>query len=80
MTGRSETLADEVDNRQLRFCSNVTETADGTIYFTESTSAFTYADYMAAILEARGRAASFRDPDGTVLTLVPGLYFANGLR
>jgi sugar lactone lactonase YvrE len=35
---------------------------------------------MAAILEARGRGSLFRrDPDGTVLTLVPGLYFANGL-
>jgi sugar lactone lactonase YvrE len=79
-TGRWQTLADHVDNRHLRFCSNVTETADGTIYFTESTSAFTYADYMAAILEARGRGSLFRrDPDGTVLTLVPGLYFANGL-
>ena len=79
-TGALETLADEVDNRKLRFCSNVTETADGTIYFTESTSAFSYADYMAAILEARGRGSLFRrDPDGTVLTLVPGLYFANGL-
>jgi sugar lactone lactonase YvrE len=79
-TGRFETLADEVDYRKLRFCSNVTETADGTIYFTESTSAFTYADYMAAILEARGRGSLFRrDTDGTVRTLVPGLYFANGL-
>ena len=79
-TGTFETLADEVDNRKLRFCSNVTETADGTIYFTESTSAFTYAHYVAAILEARGRGSLFRrDPDGTVLTLVPGLYFANGL-
>jgi hypothetical protein len=78
-TGDIETLADEVDNRKLRFCSNVTQTADGTIYFTESTSAFTYADYMAAILEARGRGSLFRlDPDGTVVTLVSGLYFPNG--
>lgn len=79
-TGTFETLVDEVDNRQLRFCSNVTETADGTIYFTESTSAFTYAHSLAAILEARPRGSLFRrDPDGTVLTVLPGLYFANGL-
>ena len=79
-TGEFEILVDEVDGRPLRFCSNVTETADGTIYFTESTSAFTYADMLAPILEARGRGSLFRrDPDGTVLTLVPGLYFANGL-
>ncbi len=49
-TGTFETLVDEVDGRPLRFCSNVTETADGTIYFTESTSAFTYADYAGADL------------------------------
>jgi sugar lactone lactonase YvrE len=79
-SGELETLVDVVDNRKLRFCSNVTETADGTLYFTESTSAFTYAHYTGAILEARGRGSLFRrDPDGTVLTVVPGLYFANGV-
>ncbi len=65
-SGKFETLVDEVDSRKLRFCSNVTETDDGTIYFTESTSAFTYADYMGALFEARGRGSLFRrDPDGT---------------
>jgi sugar lactone lactonase YvrE len=79
-SGKFETLVDEVDGRQLRFCSNATETPDGTIYFTESTSAFTYEHSLAGVLEARGRGSLFRrDPDGTVLTLVPGLYFANGL-
>ena len=79
-TGRIETLVDEVDGRKLRFCSNVTETPDGAIYFTESTSAFTYADMLAPILEARARGSLFRrDPDGTARTLVSGLYFANGL-
>lgn len=79
-TGDIETLADEVDGRKLRFCSNVTETADGTIYFTESTSEFTYADFMAPLIEARARGGLYcREPDGTVRTLVPGLYFANGL-
>jgi len=79
-SGKLETLVDQVDGRQLRFCSNATETADGTIYFTESTSAFTYAHSLAAVLEARARGSLFRrDPDGTVLTIVPGLYFANGL-
>ena len=73
-TGKFETLVDEVDGRSLRFCSNVTEMPDGTIFFTESTSAFTYAHYLGAILEARARGSLFRrDPDGTVLTVVPGL-------
>jgi sugar lactone lactonase YvrE len=79
-SGTFETLVDEVDGRRLQFCSNVTETRDGTIYFTESTSAFTYAHFKGAVLEARARGSLFRrDPDGTVLTVVPGLYFANGV-
>jgi sugar lactone lactonase YvrE len=79
-SGTYETLVDKVDGRRLQFCSNVTETADGTIYFTESTSAFTYAYFKGAVLEARPRGSLFRrDPDGTVLTVVPGLYFANGV-
>lgn len=79
-SGELETLVAEVDDRPLKFCSNVTELADGTIYFTESTSAFTYAHFKGAVLEARPRGSLFRrDPDGTVLTAVAGLYFANGV-
>ncbi|KUI36553.1 strictosidine synthase [Mycobacterium sp. IS-1496] len=72
--------ADSARRRHLQFCSNVTETSDGTIYFTESTSAFTYAHFKGAALEARGRGGLFRrDPDGTVTTLADGLYFTNGV-
>ncbi|MDG4664137.1 SMP-30/gluconolactonase/LRE family protein [Mycobacterium sp. 236(2023)] len=79
-TGAIETLVTSIGGRPLRFCSNVTQTDDGTIYFTESTSAFTIDHYVAAILEARGRGALHRlEPDGTVTTLVDGLYFANGV-
>ncbi|MGE2713432.1 SMP-30/gluconolactonase/LRE family protein [Mycolicibacterium litorale] len=79
-TGALEPLVEAVDGRHLQFCSNVTETADGTIYFTESTSAFTYAHFKGAALEARGRGGLFRrDADGTVTTLADGLYFTNGV-
>lgn len=79
-TGEIETLVDAVNGQKLKFCSNVTETDDGTIYFTESTSAFTYADYLAPFLEARARGSLFRlDGAGTASTVVPNLYFANGL-
>lgn len=74
------TLADSVVGRPLMFCSNVTETSDGTIYFTESTCDFRYEHYTAAVIEARGRGSLFRlTPDGTVTQLVDGLYFANGV-
>ncbi len=79
-TGDLEPLVEAVGGRHLQFCSNVTETDDGTIYFTESTSAFTYEHFKGAVLEARGRGGLFRrDPDGTVTTLAAGLYFTNGV-
>lgn len=46
----------DIDGRPLRFCSNVTETEDGTIYFTESTSSFHYEHFRAAILGPAGTA------------------------
>lgn len=80
-SGTLSTLATKVDGRALGFCSNVTETSDGTIYFTESTSAgFGFEHFLGAFLEARGRGSLLRlDPDGTVTTVVSGLYFTNGL-
>ncbi len=79
-TGQVDTLVEAINGRALQFCSNVVETSDGTIYFTESTSAFTYQDFSAAILEARGRGGLFRrEPDGTVCVVLEGLYFANGV-
>jgi hypothetical protein len=79
-SGKLTTLVESVDGRPLRFCSNVTETSDGTIYFTESTSAFHFEHFLGAILEARGNGVLFRlATDGTVTTLVDGLYFANGV-
>ncbi|MGD9517272.1 MULTISPECIES: SMP-30/gluconolactonase/LRE family protein [Mycolicibacterium] len=79
-TGTVETLVHSVSGRPLIFCSNVTETADGTVYFTESTTAFTVGNYLGAILEARGRGALHRlEPHGRLTTVVDGLYFANGV-
>jgi sugar lactone lactonase YvrE len=78
--GELTSLVESVDGKVLKFCSNVTETADGTIYFTESTSAFHFEHFLGALLEARGRGSLFRlATDGTVTTLVDGLYFANGV-
>ena len=79
-TGVLSTLVESVAGRPLRFCSNVTETADGTIYFTESTSQFHFEHFSGAIMEARGRGSLFRlNTDGSVTTLVDDLYFANGV-
>lgn len=79
-TGRIEVLVDCVDGRKLTFCSNVVELDDGTIYFTQSTAKFSYANFKAAIFEARGDGGLFRrDPGGAVTQVLDNLYFANGL-
>lgn len=79
-TGDIETLVSDFDGRPLTFCSNVVESSDGTIYFTESTDRFRYEYYKGAVLEARGSGSLFRrDPDGTVTRLLSGLHFANGV-
>jgi sugar lactone lactonase YvrE len=78
--GRLDVLVESVDGRRLKFCSNVTELSDGTIYFTESTSAFHYEHAMGALLEGRALGSLFRlDGDGTVTTLADRLQFANGV-
>lgn len=79
-SGELTVLTDSVAGRPLKFCSNVTETDDGTIYFTESTSRFHFEHFLAAVLEARGSGGLYKlTPDGAVETVVPDLYFANGV-
>ena len=79
-TGAIETLVAEVAGRKLTFCSNVVESSDGTIFFTESTSRFYYEYYKGSVIEGRPTGSLFRrDPDGTVSELAAGLYFANGV-
>ncbi|MDP9167522.1 MAG: SMP-30/gluconolactonase/LRE family protein, partial [Actinomycetota bacterium] len=79
-TGEFDTLVDQFEQRPLKFCSNVVESSDGTIYFTESTDRFHYEFYKAAVLEGRGSGSLFRRaPDGTVTRLASDLHFANGV-
>ena len=75
-----ETLVAEISRPPLTFCSNVVESSDGTIFFTESTSRFHYEHYKGSVIEGRPSGSLFRrDPDGTVSTLADGLSFANGV-
>ncbi|ROO86356.1 strictosidine synthase [Actinocorallia herbida] len=79
-TGHAETLVADVAGVPLRFCSNAVAEADGTVWFTESTTRFAFAHYMGAILEHRpsGRLLR-RSPTGEVDVVLDALYFANGL-
>ncbi|MBL1375577.1 strictosidine synthase family protein, partial [Acinetobacter baumannii] len=79
-SGKIEPVVTKVDGPPLIFCSNVTESMDGTIYFSESTARFPFEQFMAAILEGRPTGRLFRrDPDGTVTTIATGLAFTNGV-
>ncbi|ASR03025.1 Virginiamycin B lyase [Gordonia rubripertincta] len=79
-TSEIETLVDQVDGVPLRFCSNAAAGPDGTVWFTESTDRFDFEHYMGALLEHRPSGRLFRrDPDGTVTTVLDGLYFPNGV-
>ncbi len=80
VSGAMETLVAEIDGRPLTFCSNVVESSDGTIFFTESTSRFGYEYYKGSIVEGRPTGALFRrDVAGAVTELAGGLSFANGV-
>jgi sugar lactone lactonase YvrE len=80
LTGTIDTLVAEVAGRKLTFCSNVVESSDGTIFFTESTSRFHYEYYKGSVIEGRPSGSLFRlDPDGTLTELAGDLHFANGV-
>lgn len=79
-SGALETLVGEVDGIPLRFCSNVTAAADGTLWFTQSSTRFGLDFHLGAILEHRASGRLLRrDPDGTVTVVLSGLHFANGV-
>src|ERR1700759_5468961 len=54
-----ETLVAEVAGRKLTFFSNVVESSDGTIFFTESTSRFYYEYYKGSVIQGRPNGSLF---------------------
>lgn len=79
-TGEIDELVRAVAGKPLVFCSNATAASDGAIWFTESTSRFTFEHYLGAVLEQRATGRLMRrDPDGSVQVLLDGLNFANGV-
>lgn len=79
-TGEIESLVTEVEGARLLFTNNAAVTADGTIYFSDSSRHYGVerwkADLIAHTLSGR---LLRRTPDGEVTTLVDGLGFANGV-
>jgi len=78
--GDLETLVDEFEGARFLFTNNAAVAADGTIYFTVTSTKFPIEHYMGDLMEHRptGRLFAYL-PDGTTELMRDGLYFANGV-
>ncbi|MFI5428763.1 SMP-30/gluconolactonase/LRE family protein [Aeromicrobium sp. UC242_57] len=78
--GTLTVLADGFDGAPFRFCNNAAVAADGTIYFTDSSTKFGFEHWRGDLIEHRPTGRLFRrDPDGTLTLLLDHLAFANGV-
>ena len=79
-TGDLETLLTEVDGERLLFCNNAAVTADGTIWFTDSSRVWPVEEWKNDLIEHTRTGRLFRrTPDGAVTTVLDQLCFANGV-
>ncbi|WP_238158532.1 SMP-30/gluconolactonase/LRE family protein [Kribbella voronezhensis] len=77
---RIATLLGEVDGRPMKFCNNADVLPDGTIFFTDSSTRFGVAEWMADLLEHSSTGSVYRlTPDGELTRLVTGRPFPNGV-
>ena len=78
--GRVEVLVADVEGTPMRLCNNASLAADGTIYFTDSSTRFGVDNFKGDLLEHSGTGRLLRrDPDGSVACLIGGLHFPNGV-
>jgi hypothetical protein len=77
--GTIDVLCDSVDGEELTFCSNAAISADGTIYFTQSSRRFNVDRYRGDLLEHSTTGRLLRYRDGNVAVVADGFAFANGV-
>ena len=79
--GHLKVLADTHRGQRLKFTNNAAVAADGTIYFSDSSTRFRIEHYKRDLLEHRPNGRVFRyDPSSAELDLVAaGLVFPNGV-
>ena len=80
-TGHVRVLADSYEGRRLKFANNAAVTADGTVYFSDSSARFRIEHYQQDLLEHRpnGRVFRYRPDTGPLDLVADGLYFPNGV-
>jgi sugar lactone lactonase YvrE len=79
--GRVEVLVDSVEGRPLRFANNASIAADGTVYFSQSSTEWGLERYRMDLIEHRayGRLLAWDPRTRATRVVTEGLYFANGV-
>ena len=79
--GSVRVLSTAADGIPFRLTDDLDIAADGTIYFSDASSKFYSADYMADFVEHRpnGRLLAYDPKSGTTRVVLDKLYFANGV-
>ncbi|RZQ60956.1 SMP-30/gluconolactonase/LRE family protein [Amycolatopsis suaedae] len=79
-SGRVRQLADRAGGRKLLACNNAAVAADGTVYFSDSSTRFPIPRWREDLIEQTGTGRLLRrTPDGAIDLLLDGLQFANGV-
>lgn len=79
--GDVKLLADGADGVTFGCLNDLDVAADGTIYFTEASNKFPMAEHVSDLLEHQpnGRLLAWDPKTQKARTLLPGMYFANGV-
>lgn len=79
--GEVKLLAAEADGAKFGCLNDLDVAADGTIYFTEASNKFPMSEHVSDLLEHQpnGRLLAWDPKTQKARTLVPGMYFANGV-
>lgn len=78
--GAVRTLTDRVGGRRLLACNNAAVAADGTVYFSDSSTRYRVPQWRRDLVRRTATGRLFRrTPDGEVTELLGGLEFANGV-
>lgn len=79
--GNVKLLADEAEGVKFVCLNDLDVAADGTIYFTEASNKFQMSQHVSDLLEHQpnGRLLAWDPKTQKARTLLPGLYFANGV-
>jgi len=79
-TGSVEHRLAEVDGRPMRFCNNASVAADGTVWFSDSSTCYGQPQWKDDLIQNTRTGRLLRlDPSGEVSVVLDGLAFANGV-